>query len=734
LSRLNSSWILDDELRSDITDDILDQILDRGRSKVNPKIIQALEAENWPINEQITSDTDPDTIDSYVKQIRNFTKSGKTDFTESELFELFQSIHEHNLLIHPSFKSKFRVSDCQFRILSNPILSSLENDDFSRSFRSICRKAEKKLTNLLVNTSDEEFESRYEEELSFPHVIQALIECVLLLPNGEVKKITFRNSSTATHTENMLSALKNGLCHPLKVQSVYIRVPGSTEKSLARVTMNLFESNQENSEDLKLTNNKKVYQGWWVDSNIVVGVSKATVDAIKRWMSVNSINFDYFYQTGSSISEIGQDLFDIRDLIYENSPGHEGERLVNVENRIKDEITRIEKLVESGKVDEKNYELHLARLNRQLYLSQLMQLHSSLMGNSEILPKGQESIESKNVGEYLESCRKRLNRSQDEYKKLLFIYWASCKMIYKFMTGDHDFIVKRQWRDKPEYSLERLILQLEGYVKKSTLSIDFDTYLYVSKICGVAGFLEFYTADRITNFKESCKRSIMAAHFSSRIGHARWTAYWLSYASRSYAAMNDLDSAKRLLKFAENNASGNKRSLDIGKLENLPFSWSQANIELARGEIYLKNKAKTVETIRSFCTALKIATYFGFRRLTADCYYNLARVLSTPGLRGKDAVMDYFFKSFIRVSELLKQLLGGDLFYEHSSCQSLYKLTERIKASHSGNSELIKNQFVDILMEESKVIWNLNLSSQDPNAVHPIVESIHRFHLFKVTV
>jgi hypothetical protein len=719
LSRLSSSWIIDDELRSDITDDILDQILDRGRVRKNMRVISGKEAEDWPI-ECLSISSGEEAIESYVKQVRLLTKTGKTEFAESELFELYQSIYEHRLLRYPSSNTSLSVRDCQFDILSVRIIYDSKDEEFLEHFRNLRIKADRKLTNLLGFSQEETTEGRNIDNLEFSHIIQAIIECDLVLKNGQSKKITFRNSSTATHTENMLSALQKGLCYSLGIRGFYVRVAGSTEKSLARTTINLAEYNEKTDESQE-TCPTKVYHGWWVGPNIVLGVSKATVEALKSWINSVRISSDDYFSISAQISEIERDLFDSRDSLYENSPAHSKVRLDSLEREIKETTEEIKNLIISGELKEQYFNNHLDKLKKQSYLIDLMRLHESLVRSHE----GCLTKQSKVIGQIhyqIKEIEYKLAKEESEYKNVLLLHLTACMMLFNFIKGEREFLLYKPWRTSQNYSLEQLIPQLSQYVK-SIHSIDFDTYLYTSKLYGVVGFLEFYSAVHESDFQEAYEKSVMAAHYSSRVGHVKWSAYWFGYASRALAAISDFKKAKHYVALAEEVANKGKGRFGVNT-DKSPQNllWPMANINLAKGEIELIKKENLRQAIREFCLGLKNSVYFKFYRLFADCYYNLVRTVLSAPVKNRDSV-----------SQLVVETL-----------QATVNLLNRIDEDHVDNSELflcltntldeIKNmedhkKITDYLMLEAKKIWN---AATDNGHVHPVAASLGSRELFVV--
>jgi len=737
LNRLDSDWIIDDEIRSDITNNILDQILDLGRAQKNLRVLTGKQAENWPI-EELGADSEQASHRSYVKHIRLLTKAGKAKFSETELYELYQSIHDHRLLKHPNYNMEFSVNDCQFEILSSPIIFDAKDISLTKPLREYSAKAEKKLTDLLVDDIEDILDEYSEEDYGFQHVLQAVIECKFRFDNGEVEKAIFRNSSTATHNENMLEALKNGLCYPLDIRGFYVRVVGSTEKSLARVTINLAESDSSNLISHE-TNSRKIFQGWWVDSSIVLGISKATVDALKRWIGSSEVGFDDYFKISIEISGIEERLFRARDTLYENNPSdssysnsrsksfHSSDfSLDKIVNDIDDKINALDVFLDLNPRCEKYFRAHLKKLKRQKHLARLMRIHSSLIRSSEASPSTKQ-ISFYEIPSHLDEIEHEINQDGDEYGNVLLLYLTASRIIYNFTLGERSFNYRNQWRFQPEYSIDQLIPKLKQYIQ-SISSIDFDVYLYVGKIHGVLGFLNFYLASSRSGIEESYEMSIMASHYASRIGHFKWSAYWLSYASRAFCALGDIRNAELYVEIALNNVDRGKGIIDF-TLDASPqyFSWPMANVYLARGEILIKKKKNFKEALKNLCEALKISIYFDFKRLAADSYYNLSRLfICFPRSTRQGGATDLSET----LEEVKKELDNFNAEFIYESCP--YECLTSILKEFDKPPNEISDGLSEVLKEKSKQIWSLYISAHDEKLVHPIIESLNSNKLFDV--
>ena len=303
-ARLNSPWIEDGIRRAQIIDSILDEVKAQGRlDKVfHTQPMSAADALNWLKNSPLYI-TNPTIIHEYQRKIFRLARSGKSQFVGVELFELYQNILEYQTIDSYS-GSGVSIVDCQFPILSAPLPVSVQ--ELFESFSHIYRDAEIALLTLLCDLKEFGRSELSSSDLFTP-IVRASITSQF--DNGE-KPIVWRYSSTGTHFENMLSALKFGLGHSLDMTGFSIQATGITSKSLARVSVGLAEHDDAG----KIS---RVYQGWWVDSNAVTAVLVANVIATKDWLSSQGADLSEYFGICSKLGDIDNTLYLIRENVQE---------------------------------------------------------------------------------------------------------------------------------------------------------------------------------------------------------------------------------------------------------------------------------------------------------------------------------------------------------------------------------------------------------------------------------
>jgi hypothetical protein len=641
-SRLNSSWIQDDAIRTDLANEVLDLVLKRGKLNRQSHIELSNERnfiEEWPVKELGISQ-ESEALKKYKQEIRKLFDSGKQEFIISELFELYCSIDEHEELnLH--IPNHIYITDCQFRILSNSIRTA--NEETKQQFA----EAEHTLIDFLRGlfhhedpdySKDQDLSKRIDSILTSNPVIEVAIGCNFSYNNKIYPSVIWRYSSTAPHIRNMFIAIKNGLGYPFQLAGISTRSTGRLEGSLIRSEVLLADPEQED----------KVYQGWWVESNTIHSVLRAAVDAVKRWLSDQNLgDISRYYESFQKIAEIDEKLFVSRASFYSRIPGL---NYTIAEDCVK-EIQEINRHF-SNEEGNKYFQQHISLLKRKSRTAQLTQIHIALLeGNI------QEATKFLNLTEEIALIESAQHDAKSQENSILILNASSCLMFYYLLVGEQPFLKDRQWREHQAFSLENNMGRLGDYILMNGC-IDADAYLYASQFLGTVGYLEFYTAqtaEDIPFLEKAINNLLSAAHYACRIGHMKRALHWLAYASRIYCRLGDLERAQYYSNLAQREAmvstslnwlgdveplmtysefadkvySSVNNNLSLDQEEQLESSgnnrdWSMPNIYLSKGEINLF-RGDCEKALEFFVNALELSIYNGFSRLAADSLYDIYR-------------------------------------------------------------------------------------------------------------
>ncbi|MGJ3253940.1 MAG: hypothetical protein ACFE0J_22830 [Elainellaceae cyanobacterium] len=642
IARLSSAWIEDDILRARIIDSVLNAVLDQGRMNRNfymaPMSVE--QALAWPQGEPLRSQH-KHAIDEYQREIRQLARSGKIDFVAAELFELYQNIDEHQSIENYS-GATLDIIDCQFQVLSVPLPESVQ-DEFE-PFSTIYLNAEKKLIRLLGDLGKDSLKDAELEPNFFIPVIEASIRSRF---GHDRNYVTWRYSSTATHLENMLSAIGSGLSYALDVTGFSIRATGASAKSLARVSIGLTEMDRNRAP-------KKVYQGWWVGSNAILSVLKAVVVASKDWLSNHQANLSEYYDICEKLAIIDNQLFNIRETVYEYFFRSAQDYYAPYEvvedhssfDAIEDQISALSQFLSSDHQRVKPYyRIHHMALENRLIKTRLTRVRLALK-TSDIEVAAMHLHEAKEFVEHYETLTtKSIDSFADSaYMHVLFLHASECLMLYSFFTGDKEFLNGKLWRHSARFRLKDCLKRLSKYIKV-TGSLNFDTFSCASQLFGTIGILEFYTAhDRDGDeeaLKDAAEQLIMAAHYSNRIGYTRRATYWLVHASRVYCRLGEFDLSERLSNIAQKTAETiHQRLQEESDYDSKYKNLINATTRLVHGERLLAQE-QPKQALEAFLEALNIFIEIRFTdRLTADTLYGLYRASQHIESAVEDAFAD----------------------------------------------------------------------------------------------
>lgn len=622
-TRLNSPWIEDGIRKAQIIDSIFDIVKDKGRldKTLHTQHISAADALNW-LEGPPLSVTDQDVLHKYKEHIRSLARSGKNQFVGAELFELYQNILEY--LSIDSYSSKgMTITSCQFRILSAPLPASVQH--IFETFGQIYRDAEIALLQLLCNLTDFDPNELSQAELFTP-VVRAQITSHL--DDEKKERIIWRYSSTGTHFENMLSAIKLGLGHSLEMTGFSIQAMGPTSKSLARVSIGLAERNDNGTVG-------NVYQGWWVGSNAITSVLTAAVIATKDWLSSQAVSRAEYFIICKQLGDIDNTLYIIRENVHEFFFRSVSDHFKNSEYSDEEAFftaaeTQIQEIVNSLSVEQQQPSLkdRNETLKNKLFKTKLTRMRLALKKSAIGAATHNLDDVKSFIATYENATFSKDHESEEEaYRHILFLQASECVMLYNFYAGDREFLNGKLWRYRPRYRSKDGLEKLEKYIK-AIGSLNFDIFSCASQVFGNIGILELYMAqEKDTQFLQKAAENLLwAAHYSQRIGYVRRATYWLTHASRVYCRLGELAKSERLSKIAQTAANSVHQSYQEEPEYDSRFKDFIAAIKtLTEGERSLV-RGKPKEAIKSFLKALDVfVNIHATDRLTADTLYGLYR-------------------------------------------------------------------------------------------------------------
>ncbi len=730
IARLTSPWIQDESVRTELAGEVINLILSQGRPGRVPQKQQISDWDsirNWPITEM--NEKDSVVVDNYQKEIQKLMSFGKQDFVAAELYEIYQSVLEHRLLNYeiPNYIS---ITNCESRKLSYVI----ENIDDGT--RRIFVEAERKL-------SPFKFENIIDAELSIENhpVLEVAISCRFPHLEADDSDVIWRHSSTASHVENMLSAVKDGLGYPFDVVALTTRRIGQVESGTVRAEVSLADPN-----DFQNGRERDIHQGWWVEHSTVLAILKATVDATKRWLSKQAdVDVKRYYDCFKKIAEVDEQIFISRASFYSHIPELNYKITARSIKNVEKVISEFPRQGSIWKYFERNIQL-LAEKSRT---AQLTQMHISLLEGD--IPTAKEFLSDAYSTALLQPSN-----------AILALNSASCVMFYNLMEGNQAFLSQKSWRTGIVYSLESNAGKLSKYIAQKGC-IDIDAYLYASQFWGTVSYLEFYTASGETDIpvlELAAENFIAAAHYACRIGHMKRAIHWLAYASRTYCRLGNVERAEYYLHLAKRELSLRSSLTQLGDVEPLMTysefadrvnnvrddigasrkqwghfasqhqNWSMSNIYIAQAEVaFLKEDYGSM--LGCCCEALEVAVFTGFARLAIDSLFNLARAAEhvnknerNPFLRYREPQKMWDRNDFTTHLYSFLEKLGKTLSWQDIA-PKLYRYSAESWGSWSVQKMAVSQDTIQQILEKDgtqSVTADTALSESDE--IHPFAIAI----------
>ncbi len=656
-------------------------------------------------------------------QIKKFltvaSTSGHFELTNAELFELSLCTLNYDKLSKTFDRYiKIQVQEYQFTVLTFSLHHYLLDDDLlddGAKIRAELKEAEFKVESTLLQTvlqTNDGLEDSLTDidSTERPSLVEAQINCNFV-DIGE--DICWRYRSSATHLENMLTAITVGLgCSKrLKLIESSTRTLGQKGYGLVKASAAFCDVDQTDS----------IYESVWVDRSAIKAFLQSSLTAATKWLADELSDTDEYanyYKVCHAVAQIETALTHGRKLLSDyafqhisdigisgtsSTKLHLGKQVIDKVQELKQNILAHSPVLQ---------ELYGEYLERQYCLANLTRARSAHVVGK--LMQARNFLDDVQV-----SLRQHHNMQQCLEIKLLY---AVERALHQFFSGDRAFIASKAWRSSlPSWSSD-----LNQYIAQENLKhgkyrgrFDFNTYLCASEIYGRIARLNlcFCAAEEIDVVEKSIQLSMQAAYCSSRIGYRQRAAHWLVNASRLHSRLGDqFNKAEALCNIAMRIIRG---SLEPTYSDQYVES-IMSEVNLARGERLLLVEKDLPAAVNHFLKSLRGGIYTGFARLIADGLYGIARASKE---------LDYY-----QVRQSFKQV-----FNLSATKSNLFILDEQRLDWHQSNtvsqvieflSALDKTQnwsaVSDCFNDQAKLIWQQWYEEAHPqqSGTHPVADQI----------
>jgi hypothetical protein len=550
----------------------------------------------------------------FEKAIIKLVASGKYNLNNSEILELYLSIAENekaDQTIHKLLKPKIQ---CEFKTLTFPILDpdSDYNPQLIQHLHQISLNAENKL-----RPSSQEHDTSLESI-----VLTAIVEAVVTRKTEE-EEICWRYSSSATHFENMLTAIARGMGYETELELIdlSIRSLGSSYSSLVKTSVT-FRSMTDHGV------NQSSHQGVWVDRSAVFGTAQSVVIAVRGWLNEklpNSKSIESYDEVCKTLSAVDTHLSRGRKMLsdYTINRSERTSKKLSMESSVSDFLQKevIERIDQLRGGVLKEFPLLLnwygTTLEHRYCMANLYCSHSCSVKGEMV-----EAIA------FWQTAKISLDYSGLQDYIPLQILIDTERMLHRFYGGEQAFIEQRLWRSQ----LEDYLQQLREYIyqdsehskfKKYCDRLEFDIYLCASELFSRIGRLDFSLCDvnEIHHLEEAVSNLLIAAYYAAKIGAKQRAAHWITTVSRAYCRLGDGSKAEQFARIAEGII---ERAID----QRLYFEYKEsirAEVNLAHGERLLLIAEEPAEALKYFLESLKGAMYLNFSRVISESLYGIAR-------------------------------------------------------------------------------------------------------------
>ncbi|NET60631.1 MAG: hypothetical protein F6K47_32175, partial [Symploca sp. SIO2E6] len=562
----------------------------------------------------------------------------------------------------------------------------------------------------------------------------------------ELQRVTFSYACACTHLESILVALSNGLGYflseslvangsrTLKLGGLFVRALGDRTDSLTRSSATLIDE-----ED-------KIYQGLWVEQNLILGCLQATASAALSWFSEqfnDGETLSTFLDICSRSAQVDQELYNYIYSVYNygehesrNILARDGEATSGVGARTKDitedtkdlvnEIKNLKKILfkkERPKKLLKYLDNYQTRLDQKNLLAQTT-LTYAYLSQGELERAHEKLVDLRN-----KLYRGELTKTSSRHLIPTTILYEASRMFFDLMVDHKNFLREQEWRSGSSIEiLQEPIQELSEYAEKhNTGIIDFDVYLAASLFWHVFGLAEFYAcpSNKKKSLKSAIDKFIKSGHYSAQIGHRQRAVRCLCYSSRLYSRLGNLEAAQQLIesarkllfkpgvKFTSCNASYH---IFIAEGERL---WSELLVE--QQNLQSPDSEKLMNILCYFVTAWEKSKLHGSLRSQADSLYNIYRVIEKLSERSNEQIQ-VVVEEFSQRADLEKKEL---LLAESSNNRSYRNICQEIFSDELLKSKSTCKESSVALKNQVKEFWNRGTQASEQGA---------RVHLFSTMI
>lgn len=539
--------------------------------------------------------------------LQKYQDSGRKEFKEAEVLELFQNVVE-NQRIRTDSSQKIRVTNCEIKTINfvHTKLSRLRYESKSPVLDEVLEEGisiERILRGVKHQTKG--------DKPSFNFMNQIKLTCRL---GNDDKEIIWFYRSCSSNIDNMISAIKQGIGHDLELKDLSSHVLAEGSDSIVRVSAIL--KNDEGD----------YYTGRWVDIDTILSFAQAIIIAAENWVKYKVATGDErktYEETRHEFAKILNDVDVLMAKTYEyglsylnESSEENGDNAIqeNTIEQLEDQIKTIEKMLEDLSECQSriyfDYVKILKEIKYQVQLAESRFYH--VIGD---VAKAGETIE--------EIKNKREADLTEKPFDISNILWKSADMTQKFYTSDNDFFQGKLWM---EY-LKTIEKEINQYLTrgKGVKSLTDSLYRALAELYGNVGRFEFYNCEpykinrpRLENALVFSKRAV---YFAMKTDDEKRASHWLARCGRILCRLNEPKNAgeylaaseKILLRSATSQYQYQERT-DALKLE----------VNIARGEKCLLD-GNFEESIGYFVDAFLGSIHLRFARIMAGSLYGLFR-------------------------------------------------------------------------------------------------------------
>lgn len=667
---------------------------------------------NW-IKNNICIEPEKEIFERLKRAVYKLIRFGRYKLEDAEIFELYLSIHENNRINRKNelnkleSSRKIRISQCQFSTLTFSFFEfHYGNDD---KIREELREAVLEAEGILRYPARD---SKYLNALTSDVVVEALVRCEIFGVNGnrgEEDIIYWRYSSSATHFQNMLTAIYQGMgCeNDLELVNFSLRSLGKKSDSLIKSS-------------ITFTSKSSNYQGIWVDESSVFGTAQAMFVAVRNWLTDTlSSDEEYlgYYQVCKDLASINYSLNHgrktLNDYVIRRTeyPG-----VIPVIESIKKEVI--------DKIESINFDfldripalrrLYGLDLERKRCMAHLICARSSHL-EGDLLSAENFLVEARNI---LENPKIREDIT-------LKNFLSSEEMLHAFYAGDREFIGSKSWRSRLDNDLDELqkyiyLEQERCHLKKYCGRLDLDIYRSASETLARFGRLDFCFSnlEDIPHLEEASSRLLMAAYCSAKVGDRNRATYWIANASRACCRLGFGDKALTLANLADEIIKG---SID-NRYSSRYRGAIAAEVDIARAEIYLLIDRDFDNALKYFLNSLKGAAYLGFSRLMADSLYGVYRASKEIHNNAFSMLLDEVFSDRENSNTQERWLFQKDL--KGKRAKKIVVDVVQFINSLEGND--VWSAVSESFKEQAKSIWHYwaVTAAQSEEVKHPVEDLI----------